>query len=161
MLDHFIPTLCRLCIAHCGVLATVEDDAGRRKVTRVTGDPDNPVFLGYTCPKGRALPELHNHEGRLLHSMKKQADGTHATIESSAAAIEVAERIRTIVAQHGPRAVACYVGTPNAGQPTAATMGNAFLRALGSRMFFTSNTIDQPGKQIATALHGKWLGWGA
>lgn len=157
-MPEIVPTVCRLCIAHCGVLATVEDDAGRRKVTRVTGDPDNPVFKGYTCPKGRALPELHNHEGRLLHAMKRQADGTHAPIDSSAAAIEVAQRIRQIVDAHGPRAVACYVGTPNAGQPTAAAMGSAFLRALGSRMFFTSNTIDQPGKQIAMALHGKWLG---
>ena len=157
-MTEIVPTVCRLCIAHCGVLATVEDDNGRRKVTRVTGDPDNPVFEGYTCPKGRALPELHNHEGRLLHSMKRQVDGSHAPIESSAAAIEVAERIRDIVEKYGPRAVACYVGTPNAGQPTAAATGNAFLRAIGSRMFFTSNTIDQPGKQISMALHGKWLG---
>jgi len=37
-------------------------------------------------------------------------------------------------------------------------MNNAFMRAIGSRMFFTSNTIDQPGKQISAALHGKWLG---
>ena len=26
-----VPTICRLCIAHCGVLATVEDDAGLRQ----------------------------------------------------------------------------------------------------------------------------------
>ena len=157
-MSKVVPTVCRLCIAHCGVLATVEDDNGRRKVTKVTGDPENPVFKGYTCPKGRALPELHNHEGRLLRSMKRQADGTHIPVSGAQAAIEVAERIRAIVDSYGPRAVAFYVGTPNAGQPTAATMGNAFLRALGSRMFFTSNTIDQPGKQVAMALHGKWLG---
>jgi anaerobic selenocysteine-containing dehydrogenase len=157
-MSEIVPTVCRLCIAHCGVLATVEDDNGRRKVTRVTGDPENPVFKGYTCPKGRALPELHNHDGRLLHSMQRQADGSHSPLASDQAAIEVAERIREIVDRHGPRAVACYVGTPNAGQPTAASMGSAFMRAIGSRMFFTSNTIDQPGKQIAMALHGKWLG---
>ena len=157
-MSKIVPTICRLCIAHCGVLAEVEDDNGRRKVTRVTGDPDNPMFKGYTCPKGRALPELHNHAGRLLHSMKRQPDGRHAPIASAQAAIEVAERIKAIVDQYGPRAVAFYVGTPNAGQPTAASMGNAFMRAIGSRMFFTSNTIDQPGKQISMALHGKWLG---
>ena len=157
-MSKVVPTVCRLCIAHCGVLATVEDDNGRRKVTQVTGDPDNPLFKGYTCPKGRALPELHNHVGRLLRSMKRQPDGTYIPVSGATAAIEVAERIRTIVQRHGPRAVACYVGTPNAGQPTAASMGSAFLRALGSRMFFTSNTIDQPGKQVAMALHGKWLG---
>ena len=157
-MTEIVPTVCRLCIAHCGVLATVEDDAGRRKVTRVTGDPENPVFKGYTCPKGRALPELHNHDGRLLRSLKRRDDGTHVEVDACQAAGEVAERIRAIVDAHGPRAVACYVGTPNAGQPTSAAMGNAFLRAIGSRMFFTSNTIDQPGKQIAMALHGKWLG---
>ena len=92
-----VPTVCRLCIAHCGVLATVIDDGGRRKVTRVTGDPDNPVFRGYTCPKGRALPELHNHQGRLLYSVKRQADNTHAPIAASEAAVEVAQRIRAIV----------------------------------------------------------------
>ncbi|WP_101758258.1 molybdopterin-dependent oxidoreductase [Oceanicoccus sp. KOV_DT_Chl] len=153
-----VPTICRLCIANCGVLATVEDDAGRRKVTKVTGDPENPLFKGYTCPKGRALPELHNHQGRLLTSLKKQPDGSHQAIKSEQAVVEIAERIKTIVDQYGPRSVAFYVGTPNAGQPTAAGVGNAFMRAIGSRMFFTSNTIDQPGKQISTALHGKWLG---
>ena len=52
-----VPTLCRLCIAHCGVLASVKNDNGIRKLIKVTADPDNPLFKGYTCPKGRALPE--------------------------------------------------------------------------------------------------------
>ena len=153
-----VPTLCRLCIAHCGVLATVEDDDGRRKVTDVSGDPDNPLFKGYTCPKGRALPELHNHPGRLLRSLRRNADGEFDELGADQAAIEVAEKIDQLIKTHGPRSVAIYVGTPNVGVPAAAGMGNAFLRAIGSRMFFTSNTIDQPGKQIALAAHGKWLG---
>ena len=108
-----VPTLCRLCIAHCGVLANVENDNGRRKLIKVTGDPDNPLFKGYTCPKGRALPEMHNHEGRLLHSLKKQDDGSFATIKSEQAAIEAAEKIQSLVDKYGPRSVAIYVGTPN------------------------------------------------
>lgn len=153
-----VPTVCRLCIAHCGVLATIEDDNGRRKVTKVTGDPDNPLFKGYSCPKGRALDDLHNHEGRLLNSLKKADDGSFSKISNSDASIEVADKIKALVDQYGPRSVAIYVGTPNVGYPAAAGMGNAFLRAIGSRMFFTSNTIDQPGKQISLATHGKWLG---
>ncbi|MBK6741427.1 MAG: hypothetical protein IPG64_28005, partial [Haliea sp.] len=31
-MTKIVPTICRLCIAHCGVLAEVEDDNGRRKV---------------------------------------------------------------------------------------------------------------------------------
>lgn len=152
------PTICRLCLAHCGVLATIEDDNGRRKVTKVTGDPDNPAFRGYTCPKGRALPDLLNHEDRLLQSRKRRDDGSHSPIESGRAISEIAAKIKALVDQYGPRSVAMYVGTPCAGTPVAAGMGNAFLRSLGSRMFFTSNTIDQPGKQVSMALHGKWLG---
>ena len=93
---EIVPTLCRLCIAHCGVLATVEDDNGRRKVTKVTGDPDNPLFKGYTCPKGRALPELHNHKGRLLNSIKRNAQGQFEDIASDLAAVEVAEKIKSL-----------------------------------------------------------------
>ena len=103
-----VPTICRLCIAHCGVIASVEEG----RLTRVDGDPDNPMFLGYTCPKGRALPELHNHAGRLLHSLRRQNDGTHAAIDSKQAVDEVAERIRDIIAKHGPRAVAMYGPMP-------------------------------------------------
>ncbi len=157
-MNEVVPTICRLCIAHCGVLAHVEDDHGRRKVTKVTGDPDNPMFKGYTCPKGRALPELHNHSGRLLHSLKRQAGGQHGPISNAKAAGEVAAKLQAIIDQYGPRSVAMYVGTPNVGYPAAASVGNSFLRALDSRMFFTSNTIDQPGKQVAMAAHGKWLG---
>lgn len=159
-----VPTVCRLCIAHCGVLAEIENDNGRRKVVRVSGDPDNPMFKGYSCPKGRALAELHNHDGRLLHSIKRdmdrrrKGDGPVKQIASADAAIEIAEKLQALVEQHGPRSVAIYVGTPNVGYPAAAAVGNAFLRSLGSNMFFTSNTIDQPGKQISMALHGKWLG---
>lgn len=148
------PTICRLCIAHCGVLATV--DNGR--LTRVDGDPGNPLFKGYTCPKGRALPDLHNDAGRLLHSLKRDADGRHAPIDSDQAIDEIALTLGSIIAEHGPRSVALYIGTNSLPYPASAITANAFMRAIGSPMFFTSNTIDQPGKQIAASAHGHWLG---
>ncbi|MEQ9463128.1 MAG: molybdopterin-dependent oxidoreductase [Haliea sp.] len=148
------PTICRLCIAHCGILATVE--AG--KLIRVTGDPDNPLFKGYTCPKGRALPELHNHPDRLLHSVKRSDHGNFEPIPSAQASQEIAERLAALVAQHGPRSVAVYSGTNSLPYPGGPLVAYALLRALGSPMFFTANTIDQPNKQIAQALHGIWQG---
>ena len=51
-----------------------------------------------------------------------------------------------------------YLGTNGLPYPASALMGNAFIRAIESPMFFTANTIDQPGKQIALAAHGHWLG---
>jgi len=148
-----VPSICRLCPAHCGILATVEDG----RVTRVRGDRDNPLFAGYSCAKGRALPAIHANPARLLNSMKRGDDGAFAPIASAAAIDEIAARVTAIVERHGPRAVAMYVGTNALPYPLSGSLGNVWLRALGSRMFFTSNTIDQPGKQIAAALHGSWI----
>ena len=75
------PSICRFCHAHCPILVDVEDG----RPTRVVGDPENPIYHGYVCPKGRSLPEQHAHPERLLHSMKRQPDGTHATIGSQRA----------------------------------------------------------------------------
>lgn len=149
-----VPGICRICSAHCGVLVTVEDG----RAVKVEGDRDNPVFQGYTCPKGRALADMHNDPDRLLHSQKRQADGSFAKIGSAEATDEIAARIDAIVAEHGPRSVAIYAGTNLLPYPASGGMANAFIRALGSPMFFTANTIDQPGKQIALAAHGHWCG---
>lgn len=148
------PGICRICSAHCGVLATVTDG----RLTKVTGDPENPMFKGYTCVKGRTLPEIHNNPSRLLHSQKRQPDGTHAPIESERAMDEIAAKLQELISTHGPRSIAMYLGTNGLPYPASALMGNAFLRAIESPMFFTANTIDQPGKQIALAAHGHWLG---
>src|SRR5262249_21897808 len=66
--------------------------------------------------------------------------------------------LRAIIDRHGPRAIAMYTGTNGAPYPASVSMGNALMRAIGSPMFFTPNTIDQPGKQVAAAAHGHWLG---
>jgi anaerobic selenocysteine-containing dehydrogenase len=135
-------------------LATVTDG----KLTKVTGDPDNPMFKGYTCIKGRALPEIHNNPLRLLHSQKRSADGTYEPIEAQRAMDDIAARLQQLIDTHGPRSVALYLGTNGLPYPASALMANAFIRAIESPMFFTANTIDQPGKQIALAAHGHWLG---
>jgi anaerobic selenocysteine-containing dehydrogenase len=148
------PGICRICSAHCGVLATVTDGT----LTKVTGDPDNPMFKGYTCNKGRALPEIHNNPRRLLQSQKRQPDGTYAAIEAQRAMDEIAAKLQDLISTHGPRSVGMYLGTNGLPYPASALMANAFIRAIESPVFFTANTIDQPGKQIALAAHGHWLG---
>ncbi len=148
------PGICRICSAHCGVLVTVSDG----RLSKVTGDPDNPMFKGYTCAKGRALPAIHNNPARLLRSQKRQPDGTYRSIGAESAMDEIAVKLQELIAMHGPRSVAMYLGTNGLPYPASALMGNAFMRAIESPMFFTANTIDQPGKQIALAAHGHWLG---
>jgi anaerobic selenocysteine-containing dehydrogenase len=144
--------ICRVCPAYCQIIAHV--DAG--KLTKVTGDKDDPYFKGYTCPKGRALPEQHNNPNRLLHCKKRSASNTFNDIASESAMDEIAEKIAAIVAKHGPRSVAVYGGTGQVSTPVAPSVAVSFLMGIGSPMHFTSSTIDQPGKHIAMAAHGLW-----
>lgn len=147
-------SFCRFCHASCAIKVTVE----KGRAVSVIGAKDNPVYHGYTCAKGRALPEQHANPHRLLHSMKRGADGKHRPIPVEQAMDEIAAKVAKIVAQHGPRSVAMYTGTYSFTYPAAAPMAGAWLSSLGSPMFFTSATIDQPGKMIAPALHGIWGG---
>jgi len=148
------PSICRFCHANCGILVDVEDG----RPVRVTGDPDNPAYRGFTCAKGRQLPRQHAHPDRLLHSQRRRADGGYESISSERAMDEVAERVATIVAEHGPRSVALYPGTYSGPHPASIPAGVGWMLGLGSKMVFTSSAIDQPGKHVANALHGRWLG---
>ena len=38
---------------------------------RVGGDAENPVYQGYLCPKGRAMPQMHNDPDRILHAHRR------------------------------------------------------------------------------------------
>ncbi len=147
-------SLCRFCHAGCPIEVTIE--SGR--AVRVLGDNSNEVYHGYTCAKGRALPEQHSHPERLLHSQKRMPDGSYADIPVAEAIGEIAEKLERILAAHGPRAVASYTGTFSFPYPATVPVAMAFMDAIGSPMRFTSATIDQPGKMIAAALHGGWQG---
>ena len=139
--------ICRVCSAYCGIEVEVENG----RPVSVKGDRSDPVYRGFTCAKGRALPAQYAHPGRLLHSLERGADGVHREIPSEQAMDEIAARIASIVERHGPRSVAIYVGTHAGIHPTAGIFAVGWLLALGSRMVFTAATIDQPGKNIATA----------
>jgi anaerobic selenocysteine-containing dehydrogenase len=145
-------SFCRFCHAFCGLKVTVEDG----RAVKVIGDVDNPLYRGFSCVKGRALPEQHYNPARLLQSMKRDRDGVHRPIPVEQAMDEIAGRLIDIVAESGPRSVALYKGTYSFMYVSGADMSSAWLSALGSPMKFSSGSIDQPGKQIAAALHGMW-----
>jgi anaerobic selenocysteine-containing dehydrogenase len=152
--DATVPSFCRVCGNLCPLLVEVTDG----RVTRVTGDPENPLYEGYTCIKGRAQPEFLAHPARLLHSQERSADGGHVPVDVDVAIDAIAARLHDILHRHGPRAIASFSGTMQvASFPTGPAMMTAFMIAIGSRMSYTTNTIDKGGKQIAEALHGRWM----
>ncbi|MFT4272185.1 MAG: nitrate reductase [Pantoea sp.] len=85
---------------YCGVGCGVEVDAADRSVS---GDRQHPANLGRLCVKGSALGETLGQEGRLLWP---QVRGQRVSIDR--ALDVVASELQTIIAQHGPQAVAFY-----------------------------------------------------
>ncbi len=146
-------TFCRFCHASCAMLVDVEDD----KVKAVRGDPDNALFNGYTCVKGRQMTDMHNLPERLLTPLIRR-DGQFVEISTADALAEIAARMKQIVAEHGPHSIALYCGT-NAFQ-NSAVLGTSYAlaQAIGSRNYYTSVTVDQPAKVFTTARYGQWMG---
>lgn len=144
--------ICRSCAAMCPILIDIEDG----QPTHIIGDKHNPVYWGYTCIKGREMVRQLRHPDRLLHSVRREEDGSFTAIGSDRAMDEIAAKLQRIIAEHGPRAVASYAGTYIFTYPATQPVSTAWMKAIGSPMMFTSNTIDQPGKAIAAALHGTW-----
>lgn len=146
-------TFCRICQGMCGLVATIEEG----RVVKVRGDKDNPLTRGFACSKGLASPEFHYGPKRLLRHQRRRSDGTHEPICFDDAIDLVADRLRPIVARHGPRAVAAYVGTQATCNAIYRPLAIDFLRALGSPSLFTSMTIDQSAKWVTIGRMGSWL----
>ncbi len=149
------PSFCRFCHAFCGIEVELDDDG---RPLRVRGDKRNPMSEGFTCLKGRALPEQHDHPDRLLHTQRRNDDGSFSRVALSDACDDIAARLRAIVDEHGPRAVAVYGGTAAYQNAAGLAIGRAWTAGLGSPSFYTSLSIDQPNKLIAPQLHGGWMG---
>ena len=144
--------ICRFCHATCGLVATLEDG----RVTRLIGDIDNPMYAGYSCVKGRNYHAFHDSPSRLRAPLRRRSDGSFESASSAAVLDEIAVRTRDILDRHGPRSVAMYGGTFSHFCPAGVMLRESFMDAIGSPMRFSNATIDQPGKPISMALHGKW-----
>lgn len=146
------PSICRVCNKACPVLAEVEEG----RLVGVHGDRSNPLYAGYTCAKGRAMPSFVNHRDRLLTSLRRRFDGSFEPVAVSTAMDEIAHRLTDILAEYGPRAVASYHGTQLQNVPGLALM-RAFMDSIASPMSFSAFTLDKPGRPIAWAMLGHWM----
>ena len=144
--------ICRFCHATCGLKVTIEQG----RVVDIIGDIDNPVYHGYSCVKGRNFHEFHYDPNRVLHPLRRDATGRLQPVSLDAALTGIAADLQRILAQHGPRSVAMYGGTFSHFCSAGVMLRDAFMDAIGSPMRFSNATIDQPGKPISMALHGRW-----
>ena len=143
--------ICRFCHSFCGIKVAIDDG----RPVKVLGDIENPMYHGYTCVKGRTLPEQHLHPERLL-APRKRVGSTFRMIPSEQVLDEIAAKVGQLIRDHGPRSIALYTGTYSFPYPAGTAMAGAFMKAIGSPMQFSSGSIDQPGKPMAIAFHGRW-----
>lgn len=148
-----LKTFCRFCHANCAMLVDVEDG----KVASVRGDPDDPAFGGYTCIKGRQLPESHNSPDRLIHSLVRR-NGEFVETPMPEALAHVGDKLKAIIDEHGPHSVALFFGSGGFQNSSGMASVISFCQALGTRNYYTSVTLDQPAKVYTTNRYGKWMG---
>ncbi|MFN8130724.1 MAG: molybdopterin-dependent oxidoreductase [Solirubrobacteraceae bacterium] len=142
-------TFCRICEAHCGMVATVDDG----RVTKLRPDRNHPLSQGYACPKGIAMLDVHNDPDRVTRPLKRRADGSgFDPVGWDEALDDIGGRLRAIIGEHGPASVGWYMGNPGAFSYAHPLWVKGFLDGLGTPHYYTASSQDVSNRFAASAL---------
>nr|WP_020133928.1 molybdopterin-dependent oxidoreductase [Streptomyces sp. 351MFTsu5.1] len=106
-----VRTVCSYCGVGCGLVLDIGmGPDGRRTVLKASGDKEHPANFGKLCTKGATTADLLAAPGRLTTALVRPERGEEPVPAAVGTAItETARRLREIVDEHGPDAVALYV----------------------------------------------------
>ncbi|MFG2616502.1 molybdopterin-dependent oxidoreductase [Streptomyces sp. NPDC048507] len=107
-----VRTVCSYCGVGCGVVLDIGRDAvtGRRTATRVSGDKRHPANSGRLCTKGSTSADMMAAPGRAATALiRSERGGEPAATDVDSAVEAVAGRLRAVLDEHGPDALAFYV----------------------------------------------------
>ncbi|RSM55043.1 reductase [Actinoplanes sp. ATCC 53533] len=152
-----VRTVCSYCGVGCGMVLDVgAGPDGRRKVLKVGGDRAHPANAGRLCTKGATSADLLAAGGRLATAKARDERGAvPVDLDVDAAITRTARRLRSIIEEHGPDAVALYVS----GQLTLEAQYLANKLAKG---FIGTNQIESNSRLcMASAGSGYKLSLGA
>jgi anaerobic selenocysteine-containing dehydrogenase len=149
-----VRSFCRICTAICGILVEVKGE----EVVRVRGDRDHPLSRGYTCSKGRALPQLHHHPQRIDVPMMR-IDGELRPATWNACLDDLGSRLQAIIDRHGPEAIGVYFGSGLGMDAAGYRMVEKLFKALGTPAKFSPLTIDGTAKALVSHLVGGFPGF--
>lgn len=106
MAEKTIRSVCPYCGVGCGIVMQVE--GGR--VVKVAGDKQHPTNFGRLCTKGSSCHQPIAESGRLEHAYVRAERARDPARAPMAEAIATsARRLRAILDEHGPDAIAFYV----------------------------------------------------
>ena len=119
-------TGCVLCAQNCGLEVYVENN----RITNVKPDRDNPRSEGYVCRKGLNVM-YHQYPGdRLTEPLKRVGDGFEPITWGEAIG-EIADKMKSLVGEHGPRCLS-YMGGGAQGGHFEVAFALSLLRAAPS-----------------------------
>ncbi|MCB0950178.1 MAG: molybdopterin-dependent oxidoreductase, partial [Mycobacterium sp.] len=129
-------TACSYCGVGCGISVETRTDAasGLPVIAKVSGDKLHPANFGRLCTKGATHAEMMAAtDGRLTAALlrpSRATDPVAADVDDAVA--EAGRRLRAIVDEHGPDAVALYVSGQLSieAQYVATKLAKGFLRTV-------------------------------
>ena len=143
-------TFCRICESLCGLEVEVEKGA----VRAIRPDGEHVTTRGFACPKGLYQHELYASPDRLERPRRRGEQGW-ADVGWDAALGEIGARVRRIVEESGPDAVAMYVGTAAGFGVLHPIFAQGFMTGLGSKNMYASATQDCANKfAVAHRMYG-------
>ncbi|MEU5491232.1 bifunctional nitrate reductase/sulfite reductase flavoprotein subunit alpha [Streptomyces sp. NPDC020196] len=106
-----VRTVCSYCGVGCGMVLDIgRGPDGRRTVLKATGDKAHPANSGRLCTKGATSADMLSAPGRLTAPLvRTDRSQEPAPMPMEQAVKETARRLRAIVDEHGPDALALYV----------------------------------------------------
>ena len=140
-------SFCRICGSSCGIVAEVDG----QQVLRVRADRDHPVSRGYTCPKGRALPQDHHRDDRIEVPMIRE-NGVLRETSWDHVLDDLACKLTGIISESGPRGVGTFIGGGGFLDASGLVSLLAFLREVGTPSAYSDITIDSVAKALAGEL---------
>lgn len=141
-------TFCRICEPNCGLIATVEDGT----VTKLRPDKQHPITKGFACPKGIAMTEVQNDPDRVVHPLRRRADGSFERVSWQTAISEIGARLRAVRDEHGLGAIGAYLGNPSAFSYSHLIWFKGFMDALGTRHFYSAASQDTSSRSAASRM---------
>lgn len=143
-------TFCRICEALCGLEVTTEGGC----VTRIAPDAEHVATRGFSCLKGLRQHEMYRSPDRLRHPLRRVGE-TKARVSWGDALRGIGDEVRRIRRQHGPDAIAMYVGTAAGFSVLHPVFAQGFMTGLGSKSMFSSATQDCANKfAVSRAMYG-------
>lgn len=150
-----VKTTCRCCSVQCGMMVTID---GEDRVLKVEGDRTHPITRGYSCGKGRSIPERHHSPDRLL---QPRIDGRAVTWDECLA--DLGQRLDAIRAQHGGAAIGRLLGTGGAYDTLGSAAMARLSQVLQTPQCYSVGTVDTAplyrAAQMVTGWHNMMPHW--